>query len=134
MIPNDKIAFRQALMPFQLKVCVYRKTKREYDEHGRINNTTKKQWVICSIIPGSTMLIHEQGNGAGQRINKTYTFTSVGEQNEVYIGDIIHHPKYSYLKVTQLSDLSDYGVYGATLERINSTELREVIPHEDIVF
>lgn len=133
MIPYDDTALQQALEDYKETVCVFRKTNRTYDNYGRIQNSVVKQYIDVSIIP-TTRMLQQVEDGHGQIVIQKFDLNAVGERNYVYEGDIIYHKKYKYLKVDDITDVTAYGAMTATLTRINSTKLREIIPPDEIIY
>ena len=133
MIHFDDSALKQAIGDYIEKVIVFRKINRGYDMYGRIKNELVKQKIEASIIPSSNAL-QQQEDGHGQLVIQKFDFNAVGFVNFVYEGDVIYHNKYKYLKVADITDTTAYGTMSATLTRINSTELRKILPPEDIVY
>lgn len=134
MIPiQDLQALRQAMSDIEETYIIYRKTERQYNEHGRIENTVVKQTITGSIQPG-TKTLTQNSNGHGQWISIDYTLYLVAPQR-VYEGDIIKSCEYGWLKVVSIpSGTTKWGAMAADLKRLNSTEVRELLPYEDIVF
>lgn len=116
---QDIRALAQAVKPFEKSYKVLRQKKRDYNDRGRVDNTTRIEDVRMAIVPGSKRINTNQ-NGDGRWITSTQQAVLVNPYY-LYIGDIIYTDD-GDLKVVYVDDNREYGASTAQLVRTGTTE------------
>lgn len=110
-------AFRQALSLNSRRYKVHRQVTNHFDEKGRPDSKEQIEYVELAIVPSGELNIDqkEQGSWNAQSYSISYVYPEYlrGE-------DIIEHPEYGRLRVTNINDMREYGVSTATAVRIDS--------------
>lgn len=117
-VASDAIALKQTLMPLLRKYKIRRNLILNYNDRGRVENTSRVDIIEAAIIPGSTR-INTNVDGKGRWVTSDYDIYCV-IPNYFERGDLIE-TQYGVLKVQTLIDNREFGMMQGALVHTSTT-------------